>query len=52
MVEVLIEEMCGSDWKPTERLQASRGRRRWDQRTRSGKSTLGSERRSALKKDL
>ena len=33
-------------------LQASRGRRRWDQRTRSGQSTLGSERRSALKKDL
>jgi hypothetical protein len=27
MVEVLIEEMSGSDWKPIERLQTSHGRR-------------------------
>ena len=33
MVEVLIEEMFGSESKPTERLQTSRGHRRWGQRT-------------------
>jgi hypothetical protein len=51
MVEVLIEEMFGSDLKPTERLQASRGRRCSSQR-RTRKTTLRSERSSALKKGL
>jgi len=35
MVEVLIEEMFGSDWKPTDRLQSSRGRRCKGQRKRN-----------------
>jgi len=32
MVEVLIEEMYGSDWKPTARLRTSRGRQDQEER--------------------
>jgi len=43
MVEVVIEEMYGSDWNRPKRLQTSRGHRHWakerDERRRFSKRT-------------
>ena len=51
MVEVWIEEMCGSDRNRPKRLQTSRGHRHWAKEQDEGKHS-SEERRSTLKKLL